>query len=92
MVSEWALGFIGGFSNLYGISAVSGVYFIALLFSLFFAMYVGTKTERIDMGIGTFIMFLFAFAFMDMFPFWIAMVTVIILVAVIIKMGEKGNV
>lgn len=91
MVSEWALNLTAAFSNFYSISNIAGVYLIALLFSLFFSVFAAVKTSRIDMGIGTFIVSLFGFAFMDMFPLWIVMVSVIILVAVIIKLGEGNN-
>lgn len=91
MVSAWALNLTTGFSNFYGIGNEGGVYLIALLFSMFFMIFIVAKTRDIKLGIGTLMMSLFVFSFMDMFPLWMTMVTAIIMVAVILKIGEHSE-
>ncbi len=91
MVNEWALNLTKEYANFYGLTNLGGLYLISLLFCVFLAVFVTIKTNNIKLGLGSFLMSLFAFGFMGMFPLWIVAITLVVIVAVLVKIGEHSD-
>ncbi len=91
MVNEWALNLTKEYSNFYGLTNTGGLYLVSLLFCVFLAVFVTVRTGNVKLGLGSFLMSLFTFAFMGMFPLWIVAVTLVVIVAVLLKLGEHNE-